>query len=227
MFHRAITPMEKCQLKFASDSTGEFEGYASVFNSVDKVGDTIAPGAFIESIESGRSIKMFINHKQHEVPIGDWVEMKEDGIGLHVVGRIDMNHKDGPTVHSAMKRKAMDGLSIGFTMGDGDYEQKSDGRLIKNMSLMETSIVSFPCEGMARVSAVKSDIEGFISLRDYENYLREVGGFSKSMAVALVSQIVKIARSDSEREIQKLKSVANAEALAIVSKLKSHFNGDK
>jgi HK97 family phage prohead protease len=212
--------MENCQLKFSNEEKGVFEGYASVYDSVDKVGDTIAKGAFDESLASGRTIKMFVNHKQTEVPVGDWVQMKSDSTGLLATGKIDMNHKDGPTVYSALKRKAMDGLSIGFTMNDGDYEQKSQGRIIKNMSLMETSIVSFPCEGRALVTAVKADLDGLITLSDYEDYLREVGGFSKSMATALVCQLAKRIRSEYEVEKQQTAEQANAELLAVIQSLK-------
>ena len=224
MFHKLINQLENCQLKFSSDEEGGFEGYASVFNSVDKVGDTIAPGAFKESIESGRTIKMFVNHAQHEVPVGDWIGLKEDSHGLLAKGKIDLNHKDGPTVYSALKRKAMDGLSIGFTMKDDDFELKGDGRLIKNMSLMETSIVSFPCEGQARISAVKADVLGLVTLKDFEDYLRDAGGFSKSMATALVSQMQKAVRSDYEHQKQQIAKQVGAEALSILEQMKSRLS---
>ena len=221
MFHKLINQLESCQLKFSNDEKGVFEGYASVYDSVDKVGDTISKGAFDESLASGRTIKMFVNHKQHEVPVGDWLQMKSNDKGLLATGRIDMEHKDGPTVYSALKRKAMDGLSIGFTMKDGDFEQKAEGRVIKNLNLMETSIVSFPCEGQALVTAVKADLPGLITLADHENYLREVGGFSKSMATALVSQLVRIVRSDYEIEKERKAGQASAEVLAVINSLKS------
>lgn len=224
MLHKLINLMENCQLKFSSESEGEFQGYASVFSSVDKVGDTIAPGAFDSSLESGRTIKMFVNHKQHEVPVGDWLEMRPDNHGLLATGKIDLNHKDGPTVLSALKRKAMDGLSIGFTMAAGDFEKKSGGRIIKNMSLMETSIVSFPCEGGALITAVKADLDGLMTLKDFEEYLRDVGGFSRSMATALVSQMQKAVRSDYEHQEQQIARQVGAEALAIMDQLKKHFS---
>ena len=221
MFHKLINQIQNCQLKFSNESEGEFEGYASVFDSVDKVGDTIARGAFDESLDSGRTIKMFVNHKQHEVPVGDWQWMRPDNHGLLAAGKIDLNHKDGPTVLSALKRGAMDGLSIGFTMNTGDWEQKGRGRVIKNMSLMETSIVSFPCEGQALITAVKADLEGLTTLADYEDYLREVGGFSKSMATALVCQLVRRVRSDYETEKQQTAEQVSTDMLAIIQSLKS------
>lgn len=223
MFHKLINQLENCQLKFSSEESGVFEGYASVFDSVDQVGDTIAKGAFIESIESGRRIKGFVNHAQHDIPVIDWLGLAEDSKGLHAKGRIDLNHRDGKTLHSAMKREAMDGLSIGFTMKEGDFEEKGEGRLIKNMSLMEISVVNFPCEGQARISAVKADVVGLITLRDFENYLREVGGFSKSMATALVSQMQKAVRRDDEAQKQQIAAQIGAEALTILEQLKSRI----
>lgn len=222
MFLKATTPLESCQLKFDSKEEGIFHGYASVNNSNDAVNDTIAPGAFEKTLMSGAMPKMFVNHQQHEVPVGDWLEMKEDSVGLYAVGKIDFNHRDGKTVYSALKRGAMDGMSIGFTMGSDDFEEKSDGgRLIKNLNLMECSIVSFPCEGKARISAVKADLAGLSSLSDFEHYLRDVGGFSKSMATALVSQIVQASRSESVTEKNQITEKLSAQALEIINSLKT------
>ena len=223
MFHKLINQIENCQLKFSSDDSGTFEGYASVFDSVDQVGDTISKGAFIESIESGRRVKGFVNHAQHEIPIIDWLGLSEDSKGLHAKGRIDLEHKDGPTLYSAMRREAMDGLSIGFTMKDGDFEQKGEGRVIKNMKLFEISAVNFPCEGQARISAVKADVLGLITLKDFEDYLRDAGGFSKSMATALVSQMQKAVRSDYEQQKQQIAKQVGAEALSILEHMKSRI----
>lgn len=215
MFQKVLNPLEHCQLKFASDVAGVFSGYASTFNTNDAVNDTMLPGAFKESIESGRRIKMFFNHNHKDIPIGDWTKLVEDATGLYVEGKIDLNHIMGPTLYSAMKRNAVDGLSQGFTAKEGDYEKKSEGgRVFKNVNLMEISPVNFPCETRARISDVKSDTSGLESLKDFEHYMRDVCGFSKSEAVYFVSQFVKCVRSDSaplERQITGMEAkLANA-----------------
>jgi uncharacterized protein len=210
MFHKVLNLLEHCQLKFDSNDQGTFTGYASVFNSNDAVNDTILPGAFQKSIESGHSVKMFVNHDHHAVPVGDWVTLKEDDHGLAVTGKIDLNHKDGPTVFSAMKRGALDGQSIGFTMEPSDYQKKSTGgRIIRNLTLKEISLVSFPCESQARITAVKAEIMGLESLSDLEHYLREAGGFSKSMASYFVSQCSRIARGE---PVESVKQITGMEA---------------
>lgn len=203
MFQKLLNQLDHCQLKFDSSETGVFTGYASVFNSNDAVNDTIAPGAFTKSLSSGRAIKMFVNHDHKAVPVGDWVTLQEDSHGLRAEGKIDLNHMMGPTVYSALKRGALDGISIGFTMDKGDFTAKSEGgRLIKHVNLKEASIVSFPCEDQARISGVKSEISGLESLSDFEHFLRDAGGFSKSEAKYFVGQFVKCVRSDSAHERQ-------------------------
>lgn len=195
MQHRT-NPLQKCQLKFSNKDAGEFQGYASVFDSNDQINDTIKPGAFKQSLQKGLP-KMFINHDHSAIPVGDWLDMKEDKTGLFATGRIDMNHRDGLTAYSALKRGAMDGMSIGFQMNAGDYEAKEDGgRLIKNVELFEVSIVNFPMESGARISDVK--FEDLTSLKDWEGYLRDAEGLSRSVAKALISQIKHIACRDDE-----------------------------
>jgi len=197
MIIKIDNPLEACQLKFASKDKGEFEGYASVFNGVDAVKDTILEGAFSESIK-GRAPSMFVNHDSYQVPVGDWIGLSEDSTGLHVKGRIDLNHKDGPTVYSALLRKAMDAMSIGFRIPAGGAEEKEDGsRIIKKIDLKEISIVNFPADDSARISVVKSDLLTMTSLKDCESFLRD-SGYSKSAATTFVSRIKEIIRCDTE-----------------------------
>lgn len=199
MLHKSRIPTDLCSLKFASDdSTGEFEGYASVFNSVDQVGDTILPGAFERSLRRKNRPAMFINHDHGSIPVGDWLELREDDRGLFGRGVIDLNHRDGPSLYSAMKRGAMNGLSIGFLMGQKDFEiAEGGGRVIKNVDLKEVSVVTFPCEDKARVSAVKAEDFDFYDLKSCEAWLRESAGFSRAAATALVSRILKYGQSES------------------------------
>jgi HK97 family phage prohead protease len=206
-------PLGECQLKFASDSSGEFEGYASVFNSNDAVNDTILPGAFTMSLGGGTTPKMFINHDHSAIPVGDWLKMEEDDYGLKALGRIDMNHKDGPSVYSALKRGAMDGISVGFLLKKGDYEWKenNDGRVIKNADLKEASIVNFPAEGGARISDVKHLIEDIHDLKSLEALLRDEGGFSRAAAKALASRMKQLSHRDGDDELRK--TIAEQEEL--------------
>ena len=47
---RKLASLEALEVKF--DGEGRFEGYASMFNGVDSYGDTIHPGAYLNTIPS-------------------------------------------------------------------------------------------------------------------------------------------------------------------------------
>ena len=215
MMMRKNLVLENVGLKFAKNDTGAFSGYASVFGGVDSYRDTIMPGAYksvIERIQAGaaRMPKMFINHKSYELPVGKWLSMEEDDKGLFMFGELTPGMEDAKTVKAAMQHGTIDGLSIGYGLNRDDVEmvEKDDGvvRIIKNVSeLYEISIVTYPADDAARVdlSSVKSALDQVESIKDFEDFLREAGGFSKSLATATASRAKRLF-SQSESEKSKL-----------------------
>lgn len=203
MLHKFNNPLDRCDLKFASDeSTGEFGGYGTVWDHTDQTGDTIIKGAYKESIKK-RMPKMFINHMHMDIPVGDWLTAKEDDVGLYMEGRVDLNHRDGPSLLSAMKRKAMNGLSTGVTLSTMKFERKEEGgRNIYKGDLREVSVVTFPMEENATILAVKSEIEQIDDLKSAELFLRDSGGFSRATATAFVSRLKGVLQSDSDDELR-------------------------
>jgi len=199
MINKIDNPIGTCNLKFADGDNGEFEGYASVFNGVDSYRDTILPGAFAETIKGDRPPSMFFNHDSYEVPVGDWIHLEEDDTGLFVKGKIDLNHRNGPTLYSALKRKAVDALSIGFRIPTGGAEERDDGlRIISQIDLKEISPVNFPADNAARISVVKADVGLIENLKEAEKFLRDAG-YSRSAATALVSRIKELAQRDADQ----------------------------
>ena len=208
MIYQANNPLLDCEIKFANNDKGEFEGYGSSFNGVDGKGDTILKGTYEESLSKFMP-KMFINHGHNEIPVGDWLKASEDSSGLFLAGKIDLNHREGKSLHSAMKRKAMEGLSIGAPMSSVVFEKNREGgRIISKMKLVEVSVVTFPMDSSAQIMTVKSEIEDLKTLKDFELFLRDSGSFSKSAATAFVSRINKLKQSDSvaDDEIAELKA---------------------
>ena len=196
------------------ESKGEFEGYASVFNGVDAVRDTILPGAFEDTIKNDRMPAMFINHDSWMIPVADIKSMVEDKIGLYIKGVVDLLHKDGPSLYSALKREAMDAFSIGFRIPAGGSEERDDGlRIISKIDLKEISFVNFPADDAARVSVVKTDIPLIMNLKEAERFLRDAG-HSKSFSLDLVSRIKDLARSDSEQFNDEIAKHHNEQATA-------------
>lgn len=179
----------------AVDDEGQIEGYASVFGGApDSYGDIIAPGAFAASLtrhkRAGTAPLMLWGHDASQPPIGNWVDVAEDGKGLWVQGAIDIEDPMGLRVHRALKRKAMKGLSIGYETLDSESDPKRPGvRILKEVELWEVSPVNFPAQPRAAVDNVKAYTSGgnLPSLSEFEDFLREAG-FSKSQAAAIAGK---------------------------------------
>ena len=211
MIARKQLLLNSVSLKFADASSGKFGGYASTFGGIDSYGDTIMAGAYKSVIDavmngSARMPKMFVNHKSWEVPIGKWTKMTEDQKGLYIEGELTMGNPEAAIVKAAMQHETVDGLSIGYMLKSSDVEfSEINGqtvRVIKNISdLAEVSVVTFPADDMARVdlTSVKTSLDQIESIKDFEDFLREAGGFSKSLATATASRAKRLfARSESE-----------------------------
>jgi uncharacterized protein len=200
------------EVKFAdSSSPGSFEGYGAVFGNIDAYGDVIQKGAFKETLRDwGKTKKlppMLVQHggwmmtDMDALPVGIYEAMSEDDTGLHVKGRlINLDTERGKTIHGAMKEGALDGMSIGYRAKEFSLGTKPDEprRTLKKVDLMEVSIVTFPANGKARVSSVKSagDIR---TIREFEELLRDVG-FSNAQAKAIASSGFKAADPRDEDE---------------------------
>lgn len=178
--------------------SGTFAGYGSVYGVVDEGDDVVSPGAFTESLAAwaakGAQPALLWQHRSGE-PIGCYTAMKEDGTGLYVEGKLALKTQRGAEAYELLQMKAVSGLSIGFKTREDSYDQKTGIRTIKKGDLWEVSLVTFPMNDQARVSAVKS-IEDIVDFKSAERYLRESGGFSRNEATALVARIKKFAQGE-------------------------------
>lgn len=174
-----------------NDATGEFEGYGSIFGNVDSYNEVVAKGAFKNSLneKSPKEIKLLWQHDTSQ-PIGVWENMYEDEKGLYVKGRLLINDvAKAREAYALLKAGALDGLSIGFTVNPGGMAWSSDGtyKLVTDINLWEVSIVTFPANTRATVNSVKEALTHTENIRDFENFLRDSGGFSKTQAVAIAN----------------------------------------
>lgn len=142
-------------LEIKSLTPGEFEGYGAVFKNVDFGGDVILPGAFKKSLASQEKLPpMFWMHKADQVP-GKWLSMSEDRHGLKVKGQL-ADTQLGREVHTLLKMDAVSGMSIGYMLTKPPEFTDDGVRIIKEVDLIETSIVSLPMNPLAQISAVKA-----------------------------------------------------------------------
>jgi len=213
------------------DEPGTFEGYASVFGVRDSYNEVVMPAAFVGSLarqkREGITPLMLWQHDPYS-PVGVWEDLAEDAKGLWGKGRLLTGVQKADEAAILMRAGAVRGLSIGYRELDTEPAQNGEPRKLKELDLMEISIVSFPANRRARVDAIKSEtcgaLEDFMrALRDgeprpikeFEDILREAG-CPKAMAVQIASVgYSKAIRSESEGEQAKVIDSAIAELRSI------------
>jgi HK97 family phage prohead protease len=143
------------------------EGYASVFGQVDQGGDLVAAGAYARSLAAlagaGRAVKMLWQHDPRE-PIGVWDEVREDGRGLHVRGRILTDVARGREAAALIGAGAIDGLSIGYRTVKAAKDAEGR-RVLSELDLWEVSLVTFPMLPEARVAAKSEAVDAAVLRR--------------------------------------------------------------
>ena len=125
-----------------------FEGYGSVFNIVDNVGDIILPGAFKNTLKSKKPIRLLWQH-DYKHPIGNVLDIFEDTKGLYIKGLLLLDLFKGKEAYLLIKNHAICHLSIGYEVKDAFYSE--DVRYIKEVDLWEVSIVTFAANPESRI----------------------------------------------------------------------------
>lgn len=193
-----------------------FSGYGAVFGNVDAYGDVIAKGAFAKTIgefkTSGIWPSMLSQHGGLAVgaddmtPVGVWTEIREDDHGLYVEGQLadTVRGKELYTLMKMSPRPAINGMSIGYRPIEWTMRSKPEEprRTLTKVDLVEISLVTFPANGKARVTGVKSD--GHVpSVREIERALCDAG-CSRKQARAIIADGLKAASMrDAEEETAK------------------------
>lgn len=138
--------------------TGEFMGYAAVFNNVDDGGDLIEPGAFTKTLTERKRFPLTWFHDRTDI-LG-YVEAEEDSFGLKVHGFLNMAVKSASEKYALLKQGAIDGMSFGFkTIKDiWDNSISPSVRRLKEVKLREAALVDYGMNSLARVTEVKSDM---------------------------------------------------------------------
>jgi hypothetical protein len=201
LFKNAAEPLE---VKAVGDD-GTIEGYGSIFKNVDSYGEVVEPGAFTASLvdarQKGRSVKMLWQHDPSQ-PIGVWDAMSEDSKGLQVRGRLLKDDvPQAGAAYALLKAGALDGLSIGYRVVEAaPHPDKSGVLSLKKLNLKEVSVVTFAANDRARVTDVKHLVAAGLlpTVREFEEFLRDAGGFSKSLAAAVAAKATPHLRGEPE-----------------------------
>lgn len=178
---------------------GSIEGFAATYGNMDHGGDIILPGAFTKTLKGRKSLPMLMFHDQRR-PVGVWTEFEDSARGLKLRGRIATATAEGQQAHLLAKDGALAGLSIGYRTIKDRYTEKA--RELIELGLHETSLVAIPMNEKAVVTAVKELLDGgqLPTVRQFEDFLRDAGGFSKTLAAAIAGKAAPHLRGEPEVE---------------------------
>lgn len=198
---RVAVPFE---IKAVSDDgpVMTFEGYGSVFGTIDSYNDEIVKGAFKGTLKEWKARKklpkLLLQHGgggmfgmgsvDDLVPIGKWDEMYEDEHGLFARGHLfNIDTDRTRATYAAMKEGELDGLSIGFNTKKSKTNEETGIRQLLDVKLWEVSLVTFPANDPARVLGVKAD-GSLPTEREFEAWLRREAGFTEAHAKCIVAK---------------------------------------
>lgn len=165
------------EFRDATESGQYLEGRAVPYNVWADIGwfrEQFVPGAFAKSIrEAAKKLPLLLWHDNRTFPIGVSHEWRDNGDGLDVVWKLDVD--DPRAVEAA--RKARDGLLTGLSIGFAPierWEKTKDGHQLdvnnilelddmgvasitrKEARLLEVSLTPTPAYAGAQVQLVRS-----------------------------------------------------------------------
>lgn len=204
-------PLNQAQLSAASDEESwEFEGYATIWGNKNAYDFSIMKGAYTKCLSEGQAPKMFFNHDtEKDVPIGKWLSLEEDDIGLRVKGKLTKGVLKANDVYYSLKAGTLDGLSVSIAFAD--FEDLNGEPVVREvLGLREISVCTYPADNKARITKCLSvdeldtKIEGIQSVRELESLFRDLG-LSKRQSGWLVAKaktaIASATRCDNEAEV--------------------------
>lgn len=135
-------------------NTLTFTGYASVFNRSYEVNDmfgpfseTIAEGAFRNSLAQGADVPFKINHEGMTLARtkSGTMNLAEDSNGLHVEARLDASNPQVQALRSAMQRGDVDEMSFAFRATDDRWSEDWMNRTILGADINkgDVSVVNY------------------------------------------------------------------------------------
>ena len=194
-----LTATRPFEVKFAKDGPpGSFSGYGAVFGNVDDGGDVLVKGAFAASLAGWKARaklpKMLWHHgmgaaAEDKRPVGYWTAIEEDAHGLKVEGQLDpIDTERGRTLLAGLRNGSIDAMSITYSAVDFVYGKAATDpfRTITKVELYEVGPVLWGMNPLAGIEDAKA-ASRIRTIRDFEAFLRDAGGFSHTAARAIAS----------------------------------------
>lgn len=139
-------------------------GMAST-NDKDRVGDIIEASAWKKGLAAYRKNPIILFNHNYDRPIGKAMKISTTDGGLELEAKIS---KSAPDVVGLIKEGILKAFSVGFMVKDAEYDRDSDTFMIKQVELLEVSVVSVPANGAATFSVKKA----FDNEEEYDSFVK-------------------------------------------------------
>jgi hypothetical protein len=178
----------------ADGDDGSFGGLLSTYGNIDSVGDVCEPGCYDRTVsERGTKRPLLWQHDQAH-PIGSFQITSTEG-ALAIAGRINLGTSTGKDAYALLKARDIDGLSIGYIARDYDYDR--DGvRHLKDVDLLEGSLVTIPANDLARAQAKAGRLE---TMKAYAQ-MQSLKGLTEDQRKAILSELDSIKVGDVDED---------------------------
>lgn len=138
------------------DASGNIfiEGWANTVDK-DRVGDVVLPSAFEGTMKDYMENPIMLYQHDWDKVAGNIVEFKivddenEPVNGLWIKAKVS-NAKDVEDVRTKIKEGSLKTFSIGYNEIDSDYDKETNTNIVKELELLEISIVTIPCNPFAK-----------------------------------------------------------------------------
>ena len=154
--------IEMLDFKVKNEKSRTFTCYGNVKGNIDYAGDRTLNGAYQKSINNhqtnGTMPKMFWGHNSSELPIGTWMDMKEDSTGLWLEGKMSSVQR-GIDVFTLMQEKALDSFSIGYIPVQEAWNGKDGCNDLIELDIKEISLCNFACNDLSTLQSIQKSLK--------------------------------------------------------------------
>lgn len=190
-------------------------GYASYFNNKDSHDDIIMGGAFSKTIQENKNrIKVLWQHDLRE-PIGKPIEMIEDEKGLFTTSKISETDV-GKKAMILARDGVLNEMSIGYYPIKEDYDDNRKANIIREIKLMEYSLVTLASNPLAQLTDVKHLLN---------EYQYSQGNIMDIVAMELLKSIKTLIKGDEPNKITQAdeKSLNDKEVEFFMNEIKKYL----
>lgn len=128
------------------------EGYANTVDK-DRVQEVVLPTAFESSLQGFMENPVMLFQHDWDKIIGHFTEAKITDKGLWVKGKVS-GAKDCEDVKTKIAEGSLRTFSIGYNEVDSYYDEAKKVKIIKDLELLEVSVVTIPANPQAKFTPV-------------------------------------------------------------------------